>query len=153
MLDVVCDLLGLSPSAHWWEMLRLRLLPQIPARITIANPELWQSVELAFESGKATEADVHHAATFLLLDIWLWVTGCYDLPRASRFHNLAELTRASTAPELRIAHCLRDIAHGNESREADLRAMLGSEDPATRRLFIDSFWINDDNVPKRTKKK
>jgi hypothetical protein len=92
-----------------------------------------------------------HAATFLLLDIWLWVTECYDEPRASRFHNLAELTRASAAPELRIAHCLRDIAHGKESREADLRAILESKTSTTRRLFIDSFWIDEDDTAKRTK--
>lgn len=152
MLDVICDLLNLVPRSHWWEMLRLRLLPQIPSRITIANPTLWQSVELAFQSGNVTEADVQHAATFLLLDIWLWVTECYKEPQASRFHQLAELTRASAAPELRITHCLRDIAHGNEAREADLQAMLQSKDPATRRMFIDSFWLDDDDSPRRSKK-
>lgn len=109
-------------------------------------------MEATFESGSPTEADVHHAATFLILDIWLWVTECYAEPRASRFHNLAQLTRKNPAPELRIAHCLRDIAQGDESREPDLKAMLTSQDPATRRMFVDAFWLDDNDPPIRTKK-
>ena len=127
-------------------MLRLRVLPRIPSRITIADPELWKDTEDSFRKGRATEADVHHAACFLLLDIWLWVTECYAQPKDSRFRGLVELTRGHSAPELRVAHCLRDIAHGSKSREADLGAMLESADPATRRMFVEACWVDDDKT-------
>lgn len=149
VLDLISDIFGLTPSPHWWEVFRLRVLPKIPGRITIADAGLWRSVESAFASGKATEAEIEHAATFLLLDIWLWVTECYETPDKSRFRILAELTRDNSAPQLRVAHCLRDIAHGDESREADLRDMIGSGDPATQRMFVDAFWIDDPGSSKR----
>ena len=143
------DGVGLKGSPHWWEAIRLRLLPQIPGRITIANADLWRSVELAFASDQASEADIEHAAVFLLLDIWLWLTKSYQKREASQFRRLAGLTRGHSAPQLRVAHCLRDIAHGDESREADLSAMMQSDDPATQRMFVDAFWIDDPGSSKR----
>ena len=149
LIDGLCHLVGLKGSPHWWEAIRLRLLPQIPGRITIANADLWRSVELAFASDQASEADIEHAAVFLLLDIWLWLTKSYQKREASQFRRLAGLTRGHSAPQLRVAHCLRDIAHGDESREADLSAMMQSDDPATQRMFVDAFWIDDPGSSKR----
>lgn len=60
------------------------------------------------------------------------------------FDRLAILTRRDRTPELRIAHCLRDIAFGNKSRIDDFRSMLTSSDPELRRVFVDAFWIDED---------
>jgi len=141
VLEALCAGLGLG-GAHWWEMFRLRLLPRVLSRITIAEADRWKAVEGAFESGTATDADVQHAATFLILDLWLWVTRCYKRAEESYFLHLAELTRGSNLPELRVAHCLRDIGYGDKSAVARLRAMIRSKDPATRRVFRDAFVSN-----------
>lgn len=141
ILKFLCDALELSPQAHWSEFIRLRLLPQIPARITIAQPARWRQVEVAFEQGSAAESDVHHAASIILLDIWLWVTHSYENPQDSPFKQLADLTYEIDAPELRVAHCIRDIAHGKRSRQAELAAMVKSKDPVLHRLFQQACWI------------
>jgi hypothetical protein len=53
-----------------------------------------------------------------------------------------------------VAHCLRDIAHGDKSRSADLKKMVKSNDPAYRRLFEEAFWRDPESPPpKRPKKK
>jgi hypothetical protein len=140
VLDVLCALLKLGP--HWWEMLRVRLLPRIPSLITVTDPQRWISVEEAFASDRATRADAQHAATFLLLDAWLCETQYHSQPNDSRFHRLASLTRESRDPELRIANCIRDIALGDKSRTRDLRAILRSRDPAVRQMLVDAFLVD-----------
>jgi len=37
---------------------------------------------------------------------------------------------------------LRDLAHGDESRAADLKAMVESTDPAYQQMFHDAMWID-----------
>jgi len=142
VLDLYVDLLALEPAVQWWEALRLRTLRQVPERITVANPRIWQRTEAAFIEGKADRWDEQHAATHLLFDIWLWLSDCYDGSSESPFATLADLTQNTPSVPLRVAHCLRDLAHGNESRRDDLVAMVESDDAACRDLFQDAFWID-----------
>jgi len=128
---------------RWWEMLRLRLLPRVPSRITMTDRTKWAAVEKAFRSGSAQAAHVHHAATFLLFDAWLFVTRSIQSPAESPFLALARLTQSIDAPELRVAHCLRDIAYGHEGAEAELRALMRSQDPATHRMFQEALVSYD----------
>lgn len=39
-----------------------------------------------------------------------------------------------------VAHCIRDIAYGDEGRVDDLAAMVGSDEPEYRKLFEDALW-------------
>ena len=43
-------------------------------------------------------------------------------------------------PALRLVHCIRDLAYGDEQRKQDLNQMVKSNDPAMRKLLVDSFW-------------
>jgi NACHT domain len=139
-LETLCDLLNLTPQPQWWEAIRMRGLPQVPRRITLADPGVWQRTEEAFASHHASEADCLHGASQLLFDVWLWFAGAYDHPDKSQFASLVRLTRGVDAPPLRVAHCIRDLAYGDESREDDLVAMVHSTEPGYRRLFEEAFW-------------
>ena len=142
LLELLCTGLRVE-GPHWSEMLRLRLLPRIPTRITITDRAKWALVEQAFRFGSAKHADIHHAATFLLFDAWLFATRSIGEAAESPLLAIAELTREDAAPELRVAHCLRDIAYGRMAGETELRALLRSEDPATRRMFEEALVIYD----------
>ncbi|MHC1624363.1 MAG: hypothetical protein ACXQTR_07255 [Candidatus Methanospirareceae archaeon] len=43
-------------------------------------------------------------------------------------------------PPLRIAHCIRDLAYGDESRTADLISMVKSNNPEYRAIFEACLW-------------
>jgi hypothetical protein len=152
-LEVLCDLLNLTPRPQWWEALRMRGLPQVPRRITLADPHVWQLTEEAFASHGAGETDCLHAASQLLLDAWLWFAGAHDHPDKSPFASLVRLTRPVDAPPLRVAHCIRDLAYGDESRANDLVAMVRSKEPAYRRLFEEAFWRDPVDLRKPTRAK
>lgn len=140
VLDIVCDLFDLNPRAQWCEALRVRSLPRVPNLITWVDPTVWKRTLLAFRSSKQELSDCRHAASQLLLDIWLFVFDCIDSPSQSPFFELAELTQRHPSVYLRVAHCLRDLAYGDETRADDLKAMVKSEDPEYRQLFLNSFW-------------
>ena len=93
-------------------------------------------METVLAEGKATPPDRELAACLLLFDIWMWITECYPAPEASLFEWLAAITREDPLPELRVAHCLRDIAFGNQQRVTDLEAMVNSKKPEFKRLFV-----------------
>jgi hypothetical protein len=57
------------------------------------------------------------------------------------FEYLAQLTAQIDSPPLRIAHCIRDLAYGDESRADDLEAMVKSNDPQYREIFERCLWI------------
>ena len=140
IVDILCDLLKLSPRAPWWEAIRMGALPRVPGRITLADPAVWQRTREAFAEGRAEQGDCEHAACQLLLDVWLYLADAHARPEESPFAELAELTREVDAAPLRVVHCIRDIAYGGESRVADLEAMVRSEEPAYKKLFEDAFW-------------
>jgi len=139
LLDLLCDILALSPSPPWRESARLRALPQIPERITLTQPQVWEATLKAFREHQATAIDHENAASQLLLDVWLWTVKAYKAPEGSPFSKLAELTCALDTPMLRVAHCIRDIAHGQD-RGKDLQTMVESEDLRYRALFEEAFW-------------
>jgi len=114
-------------------------LPQIPERITLTQPKVWEATYEALREQRATDMDHENAASQLLLDVWLWTLNAYHIPGDSPFAALAKLTRTLDIPMLRVAHCVRDIAHGQD-RGKDLRAMVESEDLRYRRLFEEAFW-------------
>ncbi len=149
LLDTLCDLLNLTPRAQWWEALRLCGLPQVPGRITLTDPQVWQHTEEAFVQNRAGETDCLHAASQLLFDVWLWLFGGHDDPGQSPFPTLAQLTRHIDSPPLRVAHCIRDLAYGDESRAAELVALVRSEDPAYRTLFEEAFWRDPQDPQQR----
>jgi hypothetical protein len=141
-LLLLCDVLLLKPRVQWWEALRLGFLPNVPQRIDRFDESIWKETENAFAEGTAAETEIYRAAWQLLFDVWLWITEYYKSPDESLFRRLAELTRDVDAPPLQIAHCIRDIAHGDESRIKDLRAMIHSDDPAYREIFERCYWVD-----------
>lgn len=46
------------------------------------------------------------------------------------------------AAVLKTAHCLRDIAYGDESRTDDLIRMVKSDDPAYNNILREALWID-----------
>ncbi|MDJ0661945.1 MAG: NACHT domain-containing protein [Crocosphaera sp.] len=140
ILYLFCDIFALEPRAQWWEALRVSFLPKVPERIPLFDPDLWSQVELAFTEGTPTQADIYFAAWQLLLDVWLYVFEYYDSPDETIVAQLVNLTRDNPAPPLRIAHCIRDIAYGDESRTDDLIAMVNSQDPEYQGIFERCYW-------------
>jgi hypothetical protein len=142
IIDQLCDTLRLCPRPQWSEALRVRFLPNVTERITLLDPKLWQRTLHAFQDKTATEAECLNAASQLLLDIWLYLFGSINGREESPFSELAVLTVRSKSSELRIAHCIRDVAYGDHSRIDDLKAMLGSDDPDLVRIFRRACWID-----------
>jgi hypothetical protein len=117
-------------------------LPRVPERITLVDPEVSNKTLLAFRNNEATAADASDAAAQLLLDVWLYLAQAINTRDESPFVELAERTRQSPAAELGIAHCIRDIAYGDQSRVNDLEAMVKSNDPELVRIFRRACWID-----------
>jgi len=155
ILDLLCDTFVLNPKAQWREALRVGFLPSIPKRITIYNEALWKQVEKAFEKGKAGETEIYFAAWQLLFDAWLYIFGYYKKPDESKFKGIAVLTREMDKPPLRIAHCIRDLAYGDESRTDDLVSMVKSDDPQYRAIFETTLWrpTPEEEIRERKKRK
>jgi len=72
--------------------------------------------------------------------MWLYLIEHHNSKEDSPFSRLADLTKDVDDPALRLVHCLRDLAYGDEQREHDLMKMVESNDPAMRKLLVDSFW-------------
>ncbi|MCP4106487.1 MAG: hypothetical protein GY749_13300 [Desulfobacteraceae bacterium] len=98
-------------------------------------------MENAFTEGKADKTEIYSAAWQLLFDTWIYIHGGYDSPEESIFARIAELTRNLDDPPLRIAHCIRALAYGDESRTDDLVAMVKSDDPEYRSIFEKCLWV------------
>lgn len=139
-LDLLCDTFKLQPRVQWEESLRTLFLPSVPERMDVMDQANWRAVEERYASGSLSERDDDFAAWLLLLDSRLWIGEVYQTPEESYFVRLATLTRDSSAPPLRFAHCIRDLAYGDESRTDDLVNMVRSEDPAYRRMFEECLW-------------
>ncbi len=153
ILDLWCVIFDLNPQAHWWEALRMRFLPRVPERINDFDEKVWEQTKEAFEKEKYGEAEIYRAAFQLLFDAWLYIYGYYETHKDPLFDRLADLTRAIDAPPLRIAHCIRDLAYGNESRTEDLVAMVKSDDPGYREIFERCHWILTDKEKALLEKK
>ena len=98
-------------------------------------------MQTAFEKGQVGEADIYGAASYLIVDSWLYLFEYHNSPEESLFKRLAQLTAASDEPPLRIAHCIRDLAYGNESRIDDLKTMVKSKDPRYHEIFDRCLWL------------
>ena len=139
-LDLLCGTFNLKPRIHWEEALQTLFLTSVPERMDFMNPATWSAVEERYASGLLHKGDDDFAAWLLLLDSWLWIGEVHQTPQDSNFVRLASLTRSSAAPSLCFAHCIRDLAYGDESRTQDLVEMVRSEEPAYRRMFEEFLW-------------
>ena len=129
--------------------------------------EVWHSTLAAFANGTADNQAIWHAASLLILDGALYILGFHQPDEAwlhemdykddmiaahraaaaetqSLLADLAKRTRDRPEPALRIAHCIRDLAYGDESRSDDLKAMVESEDPEYHQIFADCYWLPTD---------
>jgi hypothetical protein len=140
ILDILCNIFALAPRAQWWWALRLHFLPSVPQRIKVFDESIWEQTKTNFEIEEPDEVDIYNAAWQLMYDAWLYIFNYYQTPDESIFKKLAELTRNNEAPPLQIAHCIRDLAYGDETRTNDLIAMANSDDPGYRSIFEDCFW-------------
>jgi len=112
----------------------------VPKRINLFDQAVWKQVEDSFVHGRAGEAEVYSAAWQLLFDAWLYIFGYYNSPDEIIFGRIADLMRTVDAAPLRIAHCIRDLAYGDESRTGDLVSMVHSQDPEYRSIFEACYW-------------
>lgn len=140
ILDLLCYSLALKPRLQWWEALRVRFLPKVPQRVTFYKETTWKQVESSFESEKIGKTEIYMAASLLIFDACLYVYGYHHSKDESIFSRLADITRESDAPPLRIAHCIRDLAYGDSSRTKDFISMVNSDDPEYRKIFNAAYW-------------
>jgi hypothetical protein len=160
----LCQRLNLNPMPLWFETMTVLYLPTIPRRMAEINAGWLRETHHVFETGQVAESDIYAAALQLILDGGLFMLGYYEPPEQwrnleldptdalsekykseaaeikSQFERLVELTRKSASVPIRIAHCIRDLAYGDESRAQDLRAMVMSDDPDYRDLFERCYW-------------
>lgn len=144
IIKLLLKIFQLPQSPVWHKLVREQCLPQARERLTIFDQQNWQNTLLAARSSTLEDADVYHAAWQLLIDVCtrtvsIEYTGAYESP----FTEIADLTRNHPAPALRIAHCIRDLDYGDESRIKDLEAMVKSNDPGYRDLFVDAAWRDE----------
>jgi hypothetical protein len=141
VLDLLVEVLDLKPELLWWEFLRVCVLPTLPGRLRTYDAALWERTTTRIEAG-ATDLDLWWAAHHLLTDSALWIAEVYKQPSDSPAAKLARLTREINFPALRIVHCLRDLAYGDEARTDDLVNFVKSRDPEYQKFFRDSYWID-----------
>ncbi len=153
IVNLICLVFNLEPRAHWWEALRASFLPAIPQRLNFFYQSEYEKLETTIADGKDNEGKIYKAAWILLFDCWLYLGKGYDSPEQSSFKRLATLTRGSDAPPLRIAHCIRDLAFGDESRKDDLIAMVQSNEPEYRAIFEGCLWRANSLTKEKPKKK
>ena len=142
VLKLFGNLSGLAPWPQWHEAIRLRVLPHLDQRSRWLHLETWQATQQAFETGNPTDDDCCQAACELYFDTWLYLAEVIDAPYDSPFLKTAELTCEHPHPHLRLVHCLRDLAYGDESRADDLVAMIQSPDPEMEEELRACFLID-----------
>ncbi len=140
ILDLLCYSLDLEPQLQWWEALRVHFLSKVPQRVTFYKETTWKQVENSFESGEIGKTEIYTAASLLVFDVYLYLYGYYQSKDESIFGHLADITRESDDPPLRIAHCIRDLAYRDSSRVTDLISMVKSNDPEYRKIFKAAYW-------------
>ena len=159
-LCLVCDL---QPGLLWNETLAVLFLPTVPQRVRFCDASWWHETRTAFDSGNPKEADIFAAAWLLIFDGVMRVLGYHDPDLDSlrkldytneQLHEhkiaaeesqriLAELSQQTRHREdapLRIAHCLRDLCYGKESRAEDLKTMFNSDASVYREIFERCYW-------------
>ena len=141
--SLICGLFELQPRLHVTEVIERVLLPILPNFVPYTTRQDLDQVKRAFASGAVRALDVSGAAWLLLLDSALWISNAFERPEGSRFNELADLTRFSQEARLRFAHCIRDLAYGNEQRVSDLIAMVKKPDAEMHRLLVDICWIDE----------
>lgn len=109
-------------------------------RQTFYQKETWEKVEDSFEKENAGKAEEYLAASLLILDTFLFIYGYHKSEDESIFKNLADLTGEIDAPPLRIAHCIRNLAYGDESHIEDLVSMVRSDNPEYQEIFEAALW-------------
>jgi hypothetical protein len=65
------------------------------------------------------------------------------------FAQLAEKTCALDHAPLRVAHCIRDLAYGDEGQAATLKKMVQSDDSEYRDIFERCYWRPTEEDRKR----
>ena len=126
---------------RWWQALKTRRIDNLVLPRIL--PEVIEDVSLESLPPDLNKADrLSHIATWLMFDIAFYWQGQFDSANESPFRKLADQTASSDEPLLRIVHCIRDLAYGDESRTYDLVAMVKSPDPAYQQIFKDAFWID-----------
>jgi energy-coupling factor transporter ATP-binding protein EcfA2 len=142
LTDLLLVGLDLDPIHLWREALQHCFLPKISQRLRLYRPDTWERTTARFAEGGASMNDHFAAAWMLLHDLWFHFEQNDVGSDESPFADLARLTRDVDHPALRVAHCLRDLAYGDEDRADDLAAMVGSDDPAYQELFREAMWID-----------
>lgn len=141
------------------------------------DPAWWEETLAVFTKKTPDIADFYSTAWQLIFDGWLYIFGYYNPDEKwlkdelhlsdeeieqhkqeteeikAMFDELARVTHDIDSPPLRIAHCIRDLAYGDESRADDLAAMVKSEDPAYREIFERCYWRLTPEEEKRERKK
>ncbi|MFN3076676.1 MAG: NACHT domain-containing protein [Alphaproteobacteria bacterium] len=141
LLEDISTALQLEPQPLWIEALRIRLLPGLPDRLYLFQPDVQRATIDSLRDGRRDGTSIFTAAALLMVDIWLYLFGHYDIPVDSPFSELAAVTVDVDSPVLRFVHCLRDLAFGDESRTDNLVRMVRNPRPELRSVLTEALWI------------
>jgi hypothetical protein len=153
--------------------IRTVFIPNLVDRIPSIDFNYWQATNDHFTAGTTTLADIYAASFQLIIDGLLFVTGYHDpdgywlrgylgyddemitehatAASESRmlFASIADKTRDRKEAPLRIAHCIRDLAYGDETCIDNFEKMFLSNSPVYRSIFERSFWRPNNDALKR----
>lgn len=132
----------LGPPLLWKEFLRTRVLPSLPRRAKLHDDQLWARSTKRMRSSSSGELDQWLAARHLLVEADFVAFGVFDAKAANPLTELAELTRSSEFPAIRVAHAIRDISYQRPGGVENLRKLLRSNDRAIQSIFRDAYWID-----------
>ncbi len=135
IVDTIVSAFGLLPEPQWREALRISGLRHFAHGLSQFNAQVPSQTEGRFGSLDSDNAQSYSAAWQLIYDSWLYTYGAFEHPVESPFAYLAMATGEAKAPSVRLAHCIRRIIMGDESRVAELGSMVNSQDSEWTSLF------------------
>jgi hypothetical protein len=171
------DVFGLEPVDLWQETIMAVFLPSLVGRIHAIDFKNWQVTNDHFTAGMETLADIYAASFQLIIDGLLFVTGYHDpdeywLRKHLGFDNkmiaehttvasesrtllssIANKTRGRHEAPLRIAHCIRDLAYGDETSIDNFEKIVSSNSLVYRKIFERCFWRPEKEELKRGPRK
>lgn len=143
-LDLAPDYIGtiwtLARPALWRTALRVQIVPRLSTlTLELANESTASSILHKLRQHSASSDDLSYAAWLILhaMRVGLYLGKSH---LAGRLASFLAATKDHTHAALRIAHCINSIAEGHKNRIADLRAMINSDDPELKEIFVRACW-------------
>lgn len=116
LLQLACDTFNLNPRLFWWEALRNEMVHKDFSILDIFNEITIKKIESSFVDGTESELEIFIASCQIIFDTWLYMSNYYEEQSPSMFRDIIAITKDSIHKPIRLAHCVRDIAYGDNSK-------------------------------------